>query len=152
MSLSRRRWMLRCSAPLVVALMAAGCASGVGGGAAGAHAPGGSSQAALLQRTAAYWAAMQKNDKVAAWSYEQVSKDPKWTLETYLQRGGTVLDAVEVRDVASRDGDEAVVNVRIRFSVPLLRLKGQDVVEKDHWRLIDGEWLHVLKQSVMFSS
>ncbi len=151
MSLSRRRWVLRCCAPVVLAL-ATGCATGIGGATGVAHSGAGGDKAALLQRAQAYWAIQQKNDSVAAWSFEEVSKDPAWTLEAYLKRGGIVYDSVEVRDVKSIEGDEAVVDVQMRFSVPLLRIKGQEALAQDHWRLIDGVWFHVIKKSAMFPS
>jgi len=149
MSLSRRRWLLRCGAPVALVL-AAGCATGAGSASVALSAKKDSSQAALMQRTQAYWDAIQKNDRVAAWSFEEVSKDPAWTLEAYLKRGGIVYDKVEVRDVKSVEGDHAVVDVWMRYDVPMLRLKRQEAVAQDEWRLIDGIWHHVLKRSAMF--
>jgi len=149
MSLSRRRWLLRCGAPVVLVL-AAGCATGAGGAATAAEPKKDNSQAALMQRAQAYWDAIQKNDRVAAWKFEEVSTDPAWTLEAYLKRGGIVYDKVEVRDVKSVEGDRAVVDVWMRYTVPMLRLKGQETVAPDEWRLIDGVWHHVLKRSAMF--
>lgn len=149
--LSRRSWLVRCCTPFAVVL-ATGCATGVGGAASDAHPGAGADQAALMQRANAYWAAVQKNDRVLAWSFEEVSKDPAWTLEGYLKRGGIVYDAYEVRGVKSIEGGKAEVDVWMRYSVPLLRLKGQEAVTQDEWRLIDGTWHHVLKKSAMFPS
>lgn len=149
MFFSRRRWMQSLGASFLV-VFAAGCATGAGG-ISGATLPGaGTDKAALLERSQAYWDAVQRNDRVKAWSYEAVSKDPAWTLEGYLKRGGIVYNKVEVRAVKSADGDKAVVDVWMSYSVPLLRLKGQEAVLQDEWRLIDGAWHHVLKRSVMF--
>lgn len=144
MSASRRRWIMRIGAPLAVALVA-GCAAGVGGTASGTA----SSQEALLERARGFWAAQQASDSVKAWTFEELSKDPSWTLEAYLKRGGIVYDAAEVRKVEEIDGDRAKVAVFTRYSVPMLRLKGQEAVLQDEWRLIDGVWFHAHKRSVI---
>jgi len=149
MPLSRRRWLLRCGAPVALVL-AAGCATGAGSASVALNAKKDSSQAALVQRAQAYWDAIQKNDRVAAWSFEEVSTDPAWTLEAYLKRGGIVYGKVEVRDVKSVEGDHAIVDVWMRYTVPMLRLKGQETVAPDEWCLIGGVWHHVLKRSAMF--
>lgn len=151
MSLSRRRWLLRCSAPIVLVL-SAGCATGVGGASTAVQPKKDSSQAALKQRAQAYWDAVQKNDRVAAWKFEARSKDPAATLDAYLKRSGITYDKVDVRDVKSVEGDDAVVDVWMRYSIPLLRLKEQEAVAPDAWRLIDGVWYHVLQRSSMFQS
>ena len=98
----------------------------------------------------AYWGLIQKNDRVGAWAYEELSKDPNATLEAYLKRGGIAFDAVEVRGVRSIEGDRALVNVWMRYSLPLLRVKKQEAVAEDEWRRIDGVWHHVQRRSVMF--
>ncbi|MGP1691083.1 MAG: hypothetical protein ACTS6O_01125 [Giesbergeria sp.] len=152
MSPSRRRWMFRFCAPVVLALAATGCATGTGSTSGASQSQGDSSKAALLKRSQAYWDAVQKNDRVTAWSFEEVSKDPNWTLEAYLKRGGIVFDAVEVRDVKSIEGDKALVDVWVRYSIPLLRMKTREGIAPDEWRLIDGVWSHVLKNSSMPSS
>ena len=106
----------------------------------------------LLSRANAYWAAVQTNDNVTAWPYEEYSKDPGWTLQTYLQLGGIKYDAVEVRDVKQIGGDRALVNVWMKYSVPLIKIKGREAVFQDEWRLIDGQWYHVLSKDSMFKS
>jgi hypothetical protein len=103
-----------------------------------------------LTRAKAYWGLIQKNDRVGAWAYEELSKDPNATLEAYLKRGGIAFDAVEVRGVRSIEGDRALVNVWMRYSLPLLRVKKQEAVAEDEWRRIDGVWHHVQRRSVMF--
>jgi hypothetical protein len=40
----------------------------------------------------------------------------------------------------------------MRYSAPLLRIKGQEAVAQDEWQRIDGQWYHVLRRSVMFPS
>ena len=110
LSLNRRRWMRNLGASILVA-MATGCATGIGGAAGAAHPAAGSDKAALVERATAYWALVQKNDSVAAWKFEELSKDPAWTLEAYLKRGGVVYDAVEVREVTEMADDRAKVAV-----------------------------------------
>jgi hypothetical protein len=38
----------------------------------------------------------------------------------------------------------------MRYSLPLLRVKKQEVTIEDEWRRIDGVWHHVQRRSVMF--
>jgi len=104
----------------------------------------GNDESALLERARAYWAAIKANDLVTTWPYEDVSLDPRWTLQAYLKRGGIQYDAVTVKGVRSIDGDAAVLDVEIRFSLPQMRLRNQVSVIGDRWRRIDGRWYHVL--------
>lgn len=107
-------------------------------------------RAELLERARAYWAAIQANDRVSAWNYEEISLDPRWTLQAYLKRGGIVFDEVEVLEVARIEGDSATVRVRQKYSLPQIRLKGQEAMLDDPWKRIDGRWYHAEKRSVMF--
>lgn len=137
---TRRQLLARMAMPAVLAILA-GCATGGG-------AP--SSNADLIQRAQAYWNLVRTNDRLEAWKYEAASKDQSMTLEGYLKRGGIVYDEVQVRGVRSLEGDEAVVDVWMRFNLPMLRLNNQEAVAQDQWRRIDGVWHHVLRQSLMF--
>ncbi|MBD9395894.1 hypothetical protein [Acidovorax sp. ACV01] len=141
---TRRHLVVAVAVPLVLAAFG-GCAA-TGGTVVSAE----DDQASLLTRAKAYWALIQKNDRVSAWAYEELSKDPNATLEAYLKRGGIAFDGVEVRGVRSIDGDRAMVNVWMRYSLPLLRVKNQEAVAEDEWRRIDGAWHHVQRRSVMF--
>jgi hypothetical protein len=141
----RRTW-LASAAAVVSAVALAGCAT------TGSAVSAGGDKEAVRKRAEAYWALMRTNDKVAAWAYEAQSKDPNGSLEGYMKRGGITYDVVEVRDVRSIEGDKAVVDVFMRYSAPLLRIKGQEAVAQDEWQRIDGQWYHVLRRSVMFPS
>lgn len=139
-TLARRRVLVYVAAPIVTAALG-GCA-----------APGGpvDERDALLTRARAYWAATQANDLVTAWPYEDVSLDPRWTLQAYLKRGGIQYDAVQVKGVRSLEGEAAVVDVEIRFSLPQVRLRNQVALVPDRWRRIDGRWYHVLGRNALF--
>lgn len=127
-------------------LLLAGCA-----GIPSAPEPGSDAdRAQLLERARAYWAAIQANDGVTAWTYEEISLDPRWTLQAYLKRGGIVFDEIEVLEVVRLEGDSATVRVRQKYSLPQIRLKGQEAMLDDLWKRIDGRWYHVHKPSVMF--
>lgn len=144
-AMNRRTWVARAAAAMS-AVALAGCAT------TGSAVSSGGDKEAVRKRAEAYWALMRTNDKVAAWAYEAQSKDPNGSLEGYMKRGGITYDVVEVRDVRSIEGDKAVVDVFMRYSAPLLRIKGQEAVAQDEWQRIDGQWYHVLRRSVMFPS
>lgn len=142
--ITRRQLVVTLATPAVLAIVAGCTATG------GAAMLGEGDEAALLKRAQAYWALIRSNDRVGAWAYEELSKDPNATLEAYLKRGGIAFDAIEVRGVRSMEGDRAMVNVWMRYSLPLLRVKKQESVAEDQWRRIDGVWFHVQRRSVMF--
>jgi hypothetical protein len=140
-TINRRRWAMTFAAPWALAILA-GCATTGGAPAVSAE----DDKAAVLQRAKAYWELVRVNDKVGAWSYEAASKDRSMTIEGYIKRGGITYEAVEVRNVRSVDDDEAVVDVWMRYGVPLLRIKSQETVAQDRWRRVDGVWHHVLRR------
>ncbi len=139
---SRRRMFGRLAMPVVVVLAAGlvGCAS--------TPAPE-NEREVLLQRTGAYWKTVVAGDPVASWSYEEVSKKPGWTLQAYLKREGILYEAVQVLDVRSLEGDRAVVNVKITYSVPLLRMNSQEVLLQDEWVRLEGLWYHADRKSLL---
>ena len=104
----------------------------------------------LEERARAYWAATLKNDLIAAWPLEDASLDPRWTLQTYLKRGGISYEAAEVKGIKSQDGDNAVIEVELRFSLPQVRLRNQVALVPDRWRKLDGVWYHVLARNSLF--
>jgi hypothetical protein len=142
--LTRRRALGHLLAPAALGLLGAGCA------APGPTTPAGDDRAALLERARAYWSATQANDQVTAWSHEDVSLDPRWTLQAYLKRGGIQYESVLVKGIRSLEGDTAVVEVEVRFSLPQVRLRNQVAVVGDRWRRIDGRWYHVLGRHSLF--
>ena len=110
---------------------------------------GGDEKAELRRRAQAYWELVRANDKLGAWKFELASKDQSLTLEAYLKRGGIVYQALEVRDVRLLDADLAEVDVWMRYDLPLLRIKGQELVAQDQWRRLQGVWYHAPKPSSM---
>ena len=140
----RRRFVITLAAPLV-AVALAGCAT-----TGSAPIATESDKVALQKRAQTYWDLVRVNDSLAAWAYEAASKDHSLTLENYVKRGGIIYDAVEVRGVRSIEGDEAVVDVWMRYGIPVLRLKNQENTAQDKWRKIDGVWHHVLRRSANF--
>jgi uncharacterized protein YceK len=141
-SIRRRNLGLILLAPVVVSVLS-GCAT-VGNVSAEGD------KAALKKRAQEYWTLVKANDRIKAWNYEELSKDPNGSLEGYLKRGGITFEEVEVRDVRSLEEDRATVDVFMRYSLPLLRIKKTEAVAQDEWRRIDGTWYHVLRRSVMF--
>ena len=146
--INRRHLVATLTVPVMLAALA-GCATTGATPAAAGAAPVASEadKAALMKRAQAYWDLVRANDRVAAWAYEAASKDKSLTLEAYIKRGGVVYDAVEVRSVRSIEGNDAVLDVWTKYGIPMLRLKSQEAVAQDHWRLIDGVWHHVLRRS-----
>jgi len=141
-SMKRRNLCAILLAPAILGVLG-GCA------AIGKASPEGD-KAVLKQRAQEYWALVKANDRVKAWNYEELSKDPNGALEGYLKRSGVTYEEIEVRDVRSLEGDRATINVFMRYSLPLLRVKKMEAVAQDEWRRIDGVWHHVLRRSVMF--
>lgn len=141
---ARRRVVMALAAPLL-AVVLAGCATT---GSAPIATEG--DKAVLQKRAQTYWNLVSANDSVSAWAYETSSKDQSMTLENYLKRGGITYEAVEVREVVSIEGDDAVVKVHMRYSLPMLRLKAQENTVEDKWRKIGGVWHHVLRRSANF--
>lgn len=136
--LHRRRLLQSLLLPAAAAL--AGCAT---------TASPEADRAALLQRARAFWQVVQANDGPAAWTYEELSKKPGWTLQAYLKREGITYNDAQVQDVVSLDGDKAVVAVKINYSIPLLRMNDQNVLLQDEWVRIDGQWYHADRRSIL---
>ena len=139
---SRRRMFGRLAMP-VVAVLAAGLV-----GCASTPTPE-NEREVLLQRTGAYWKTVVAGDPVASWSYEEVSKKPGWTLQAYLKREGILYEAVQVLEVRSLEGDRAVVDVKVTYSVPLLRMNNQQLVLQDEWVRLEGMWYHADRKSLL---
>ncbi len=138
----RRRVLSYLAAPAIAVLAAGlvGCASG--------PSPA-KDREVLLQRAQEFWKSVQDNDAVTSWKYEELSKKPGWTLQAYLKREGILYEAVQVQDVLSLEGDRAVVNVKLTYSVPLLRMNSQEAVLKDEWVRLDGVWYHADRKSIL---
>ena len=105
---------------------------------------------ALMQRARAYWSLVKANDNVGAWAYEAQSKDPRWSLEAYLKKGGITYSHIKVLGVKSVQGEVGVVDVEMTYSAPLQRMKDQQIRTDDNWELIDGIWYHSYRRSGLF--
>ncbi len=138
-----RRRVLGCLAVPVVTALAVGLA-----GCASTPSPA-NDREVLLQRANVFWKAMLENDITTAWAHEELSQKPGWTLQAYAKREGIVYENVEVRDVRSLEGDRAVVNVKVIYSVPVLRMNGQEVVLQDEWVRLQGQWYHADRKSIL---
>lgn len=139
----QRRRVLSCLAAPAVAALAAGlvgCASG--------PSPA-KDREVLLQRAQEFWKSVQDNDPVTSWKYEELSKKPGWTLQAYLKREGILYQAVRVLEVRSLEGDRAVVDVKVTYSIPLIRMMDQEVVLKDEWVRVDGLWYHAERKGIL---
>ena len=64
---------LVCGLLVASALMAQGCAT----------ATAGAGGAGVLERAKAYWATVLANELTESWRYEEMSKDPRWTLQNF---------------------------------------------------------------------
>jgi hypothetical protein len=137
-AMPRRRLLQTALLPIAAPLLAlGGCATAPNSAA---------DREALLTRAREFWKAVKANDMIAAWKYEQASKDPRATLQDYLRRGGGILyDAAEVTGVRSIDGDQAVVDVKITYTVPVARITAMPAAVQDAWTRLDGQWFHVVK-------
>lgn len=128
---------LVCGLLLASALMAQGCAT----------ATAGAGGAGVLERAKAYWATVLANELTESWRYEEMSKDPRWTLQNYLKRSQITYDTLEVLRVVSETDTDAVVEVKVRYSVPTLKIKAMEAVMRDDWKKIDGQWYHALPKN-----
>lgn len=111
---------------------------------------GDADRAALLARVNEYWQLALKNERVKMWPFEAASLDGQMTIETYLKRGGITYESAEVSGIHSLEGDTAEVDLQVRYSIPLIRLKNQDSAVRDVWRRIDGIWYHAPRPSAAF--
>ncbi len=138
----RRRVLSYLAAPAIAVLAAGlvGCASG--------PSPA-KDREVLLQRAQEFWKSVQDNDPVTSWKYEELSKKPGWTLQAYLKREGILYQAVRVLEVRSLEGDRAVVDVKVTYSIPLIRMMDQEVVLKDEWVRVDGLWYHAERKGIL---
>ena len=138
------------------ATLAAGATAIWLAGCAATSAPSGSaaasadSEAALLARAKAYWAAMKVNDQVTAWNYEAVSTEAGMTLQAYLQQGGPQYEDVQVVKVLELEGGKAKVQLDMSLNVPLMRIKGLKMQPQDEWQFLNGQWYHVLSKGALF--
>ena len=130
--------------PLALLLSAGmwGCASGPSGAQSESPSKQDASPDELVKRAQTYWDLVRANNNVAAWAYEAQSKDPAWTLEGYLKKGGITYTSVKVLGVKSIEGDAAKLDVDMVYSLPLLRVREQQLRTEDQWMLIDGVWYH----------
>lgn len=138
----RRRLLGLLAAPAMAAAVAALTACAGGGSLT-------NDREALLQRAKEFWRLVQENDSVASWKYEELSKKPGWTLQAYIKREGIVYDSAQVQDILWLEAGRAVVNVKVTYSVPLLRMNNQEVVLKDEWVKLDGVWYHADRKSAL---
>ena len=138
----RRRVLGRLAVPVVTALALGltGCAS--------TPSPE-KEREVLLQRAKVFWKAMLENDVAVAWAHEELSKKPGWTLQAYAKREGIVYEDVQVQDVRSLEGDRAVVDVKVIYSVPVLRMTGQELVLRDEWVRLQGQWYHAERKGIL---
>ncbi|MFD1710183.1 hypothetical protein FVQ98_03005 [Ottowia sp. GY511] len=129
-----------------------GCASSPSGAGAAAAAPAkaDASPEALLKRAQAYWGLVRANDNVGAWAYEAQSRAPNASLEAYLKKGGITYSSVNVTGVKSIEGDTGMVDVTMKYSLPLLRVRDRDLRTEDQWKLIEGVWYHSPPKSGLF--
>lgn len=137
-----RLWAVGAALGLLVLL--SGCASappGRGGG-----------EAALLERATAFWAARVAGDHVTAYEYAIASTQPDVTLQRYLGgQGGMKFERAEVKGVERIEGDEAVVRVSMAYRIPMPGLRKPIEADlQDSWRLVDGQWYHAPRPSVMW--
>ena len=135
----RRRAMVAATMTLLI-VAAAGCANAPPSSNPAQRSD--SSADGLAKRAQAYWDLIRTNDNVGAWSYEAESKDPRWSLERYLKKGGITYSTVKVLGVKSMEGDVALVDVQMKYSLPLLRVKDMEQRIEDRWKLIEGVWYH----------
>lgn len=133
-----RRAVVVATAALAVGL--SGCASTTPSTVAAPK--GDASPEALLKRAQAYWDLVRVNDNVGAWAYEAQSKAPNASLEAYLKKGGITYSSVNVAGVKSIEGDTGLVNVNMKYSLPLLRVRDRELRTEDQWKLIEGVWYH----------
>ena len=129
-----------------------GCASAPSATSAPAGPKADSSQEALVKRAQAYWDLVRANDNVAAWAYEAISKDPNASLEGYLKKWGITYSAVKVLGVKAVAGDTGKVDVEMTYSLPLLRVRDNQLRTEDQWKLIDGVWYHAPPRSALLPS
>ncbi len=129
---TRRQLLLVLAAGVVLPALLAACAT--------APASPQHDAEALLARARAYWDAVRRNDLISAWQFEELSLDPRWTLQAYLKRGGLVYKEAEVLELVRLEGDEALLRVRLKYDLPQVFLRNHEQVIEDAWVRRNGQW------------
>jgi len=111
-------------------------------------------EAALRERAVAYWEARRINDLVTAYQYEAASTRPGATLQAYLasKAGAVRIERAEVGRATITSDDQGEVSVKLVYRLPIVG--GGKPIEADStttWQLIDGQWYHAPRPSVMWS-
>lgn len=99
----------------------------------------------LRQRVTGFWEALKAGDLVAMYDYEELSRNPKASLQKYVQsKGGIHYQGYQIQSVQFLTPNEAEVTLAVEYIVPPVIQKPVKSQIRDKWVKIDGTWYHAM--------
>lgn len=97
----------------------------------------------LRARVTEFWEALKAGDLVAMYDYEELSRNPKASLQKYVQSKGRIYyQSYQIQSVQFLTPNEAEVTLAVEYMVPPVIQKPVKSQIRDKWVKINGTWYH----------
>ncbi len=101
----------------------------------------------LRQRVVGFWEALKAGDLVAMYDYEELSRDPKLSLQKYVQGKGAVRYlGYEIKSIRLVNPKEAEVTLAVEVLIPPVIREPIRSEIKDFWVRIGNTWYHARRK------